>query len=249
MSTEDDICLWCQDSFSAHGGLVIELTTEDFKEMFKHDASCKIIHYNCFKDYERKRVKDDLKNEQPQASEHTEHPSIPLENSSPIHGSRRFRVLFAVVIARWPRAVQVLTAEPHEYIHRSSSLFPRAPMRFPQEFEMSVPYPPYQPQPLRQPLVQSGRSFPPMYSRFLPYDDYQGYFPGNPTQIPGNDMHSHVWEGIPPRTCIPSRWSPAGTCNIHSTITHTRSLAGYQSLYQECTQSHWTSQLHNRMFT
>jgi len=218
MSTEDDICLWCQDSFSAHGGLVIELTTEDFKEMFKHDASCKIIHYNCFKDYQRKRAKDALKNEQPQASEHTEHPSIPLEGSSPIHSSRRFRVLFAalrnqtaviqLVVARWPRAVQALpyicvlqlqigapvwqefescppdfyslprvrtmvrTAEPHEYIHRSSPLFPRAPMQFSQEFERSVPYPPYQPQPLRQPLVQSGRSFPPMYSRFLPYGDY-----------------------------------------------------------------------------
>jgi len=77
MSTEDDICLWCQDSLTQHG-LVIELTTEDFKQMFKHDANCKIIHYACFKDYQKKRAKDEAENEQKRTTERPERPTRSL---------------------------------------------------------------------------------------------------------------------------------------------------------------------------
>jgi len=288
MSTEDDICLWCQDSLSAHG-LVIELTTEDFKEMFKHDARCKIIHYGCFKDYQKKRAKDALENEQKRASEHTEHRPARNDRSTPIDRSRLLRVLFAVlrnqtteirlVAPTWLGSVQDLQyiwalqlhiaaalwqesescppyfyllprvpAIPHEYLHHSSPRFPRAPARFPQEFEMSMLYPSYQQQTIRQPLVQSHRTFAPIYSRFVPYADSHGYFPGNPTPIPENHMYSHEWQGIPPGTCVPIQLSPAETYNMYSTLTHTRSNAGYQSVYHECTQCHWTAQSHHGMF-
>jgi len=90
MSTEDDICLWCQDSLAQHG-LVIELTTEDFKQMFKHDASCKIIHYACFKDYQKKLAKDSAENEQKRAPEPTE------PTSSSVDGPLWLRTLFAVL--------------------------------------------------------------------------------------------------------------------------------------------------------
>jgi len=96
MSTEDDICLWCQDSLAEHG-LVIELTAEDFKEMFKHDASCKIIHYACFKDYQKKRAKDSLENEQNRASEQTERTSSPPDRS---RWFRIGRVLFTALSNR-----------------------------------------------------------------------------------------------------------------------------------------------------
>jgi len=280
MSTEDDICLWCQDSLSAQG-LVIELTTEDFKEMFKYDASCKIIHYDCFQDYKEKRAKDDLENEQIRASEHTE--PTPIERPTHIDRSRvLFAVLsdqtddillvgptwsisvsqFQIAAAVWrnsesypryfyllPRVrTMVRPVERQENLYRRSRRFPRAPVRYPQEIEMSMPYPPYQPQPLRQPLVQPNRTFPPMYSRFVPYADSQGYFPGNAPAIPEHHMYSHEYQGIPPRTCIPNQFSPAETYNMYSTTTHTRSIAGYQSGYQECTQRHWTAQSHNEMF-
>jgi len=116
----------------------------------------------------------------------------------------------------------VRPAEPQEYLHRSSPLFTRPDVQFPGECEMSTAFPPYHPQPLRQPLVQSDRTFPSMSSSFVPYGDFQGYFPGNPTPIPENYMHSHVWEGIPPRTRIPSQVSPAGTYNMYSTREHCR---------------------------
>lgn len=242
MSTEDDICLWCQDSLSAQG-LVIELSSEDFKEMFKYDCSCKIIHYDCYQDYKKKQAKDDLENEQQRASEHTE--PTPIDRSTQ---NERSRVLFAVLLADPMRSIsvsrlQIVAAvwrdsdryyyllprvrtmvrpvEPQENFYRSSPRFARAPVRYPQEFEMSMPYPPYQP---------------------------QGYFPGNPSTMPEHHIYSREYQGIPPRTCIPNQFSPAGTYNMYSTTTHTRSIAGYQSGYQECTQRHWTAQSHNEMF-
>lgn len=102
MSTEDDICLWCQDSLAQHG-LVIELTTEDFKQMFKHDASCKIIHYACFKDYQKKRARDSAENEQQRATEPTE------RSSSSLDGPLWLRTLFAVLIRE---AAEIRLASP-----------------------------------------------------------------------------------------------------------------------------------------
>jgi len=292
MSTEDDICLWCQDSLAQHG-LVIELTTEDFKQMFKHDASCKIIHYDCFKDYQKKRAKDSLENEQKRASEQ-EHRSTQNDRSSPIDRARWLRVLFAalsnqsaeirLVAPTWPGSAQdlhyiwalqlqisapvwqeselcppyfyssprgrtmVRLVEPQQYFRGNPPPFPRASVRYPQQLEMPMSHPLYHSQPLRQPRVQSDRAIPTMYSRFVPYTDSQGYFSGNPTHIPENSMYSHEWQGLPPRTCVPSQLSLAGTYNIYSTLTHTRSVAGYQSVYQECTQCHWTAHTHNGMF-
>jgi len=78
MSAEEDMCLWCQDSLAQHGP-VIELTSEAFKQMFKHDASCKIIHYSCLKDYLKKRAKDSAENEQKQATEPIERSSSSLD--------------------------------------------------------------------------------------------------------------------------------------------------------------------------
>jgi len=89
MSTEEDICLWCQESLAQHG-LVIELTAEDFKQMFKHDATCKKIHYACFKDYQKKRAKDSAENEQKRATEPTE------PSSSTLDGPSWLRTLFPV---------------------------------------------------------------------------------------------------------------------------------------------------------
>jgi len=63
MSIENEICLWCQDSLKGQGP-VMELTTEDFKLMFKHDATCKIIHCACFRDYQEKRAKEVSDDEQ-----------------------------------------------------------------------------------------------------------------------------------------------------------------------------------------
>jgi len=63
MSIENEICLWCQDSLKGWGP-VMELTTEDFKLMFKHDATCKIIHCACFHDYQEKRDKEAADEEQ-----------------------------------------------------------------------------------------------------------------------------------------------------------------------------------------
>jgi len=66
MSGEDEICLWCQDALAGHGP-VIELTTNDFKYMFKHDAKCKKIHRDCFLDYQQKRAKNISEDEQKRA--------------------------------------------------------------------------------------------------------------------------------------------------------------------------------------
>jgi len=63
MSLENEICLWCQDALTGHGP-VIELTTDDFKNMFKHDAKCKKIHRKCLSDYQYKRAKSMSEDEQ-----------------------------------------------------------------------------------------------------------------------------------------------------------------------------------------
>jgi len=288
MSTEDDICLWCQDSLAEHG-LVIELTTEDFKQMFKHDASCKIIHYACFKDYQKKRAKDSLENEQKRASEQTERPSLPPDRS------RWFRVLFAALSNQtaeirlaapaWPGplpdlpyfcALQVHIASPvwqgpeiyhpylcslprgrtmfrpmgpeHYFLDNSPSSI-RAPVPFPQQFEMPMSQPSFQPRLSSQPLVQPDRILPPhVYNRFTPYTDSQCYFSGNSHQMAENSMYFPEQQGLPPNTCNPRQLSPAGTYNSYSAVTHTRSIPGYQSVYQERTQCHWSAQSHNSIF-
>jgi len=63
MSVENEICLWCQDTLKGWGP-VMELTTEDFKLMFKHDATCKIIHCACYHDYQEKLNKEAADEEQ-----------------------------------------------------------------------------------------------------------------------------------------------------------------------------------------
>jgi len=72
MDSENEICLWCQDSLSGQGP-VIELTTDVFKLMFKHDASCKIIHWACFQDYQQKRANELTNNEQMQANDQSDY--------------------------------------------------------------------------------------------------------------------------------------------------------------------------------
>jgi len=66
MSIENEICLWCQDSLKGQGP-VMELTTDDFKLMFKHDATSKIIHCACYRDYQEKRAKEISDDEQKSA--------------------------------------------------------------------------------------------------------------------------------------------------------------------------------------
>jgi len=66
---ENEICLWCQDSLSDERP-VIELTTEDFKLVFKHDATCKKIHWACFQDYQQKRANHLPEHGRAQANEH-----------------------------------------------------------------------------------------------------------------------------------------------------------------------------------
>jgi len=63
MPVENEICLWCQDALTGHGP-VIELTTDDFKLIFKHDAKCKKIHRKCLSDYQYKRAKNMSEDEQ-----------------------------------------------------------------------------------------------------------------------------------------------------------------------------------------
>jgi len=286
MSTEDDICLWCQDSLAQHG-LVIELTTEDFKQMFKHDASCKIIHYACFKDYQKKRAKDSAENEQNRTTEPTE------RSSSSLDGPLWLRTLFAVLSTEaaeirlaapawplpvpdlpyicefqlqiaapaWPgpelyhshlcvlpsrRRAVVRPSGPEHYFRNNSASVPRAHLRSQQPYEMQFFHPALPSQPFSQPVVHADRSMPPFYNRFVPYTHPQCYFNGNPTPMIENQIYFQGQSR--PSYCIPRHVSPTGTYSSYSVATHSHSVAGYQSVYQERTQCHWSAQPHNRMF-
>jgi len=290
MSTEDDICLWCQDSLAEHG-LVIELTTEDFKQMFKHDASCKIIHYACFKDYQKKRAKDSSENEQKRASEQTERMSSPPDRS---RWFRIWRVLFAALnnqsaeirlaAPAWPGplpdfpyfcALQVHIASPiwpefdtyrphllslprgrtmfrpvapEHYFHNNPPPSLRASVPFQQQYQMPISQPSFQPQPSRLPQVHSHRDLPPhMCNRFTPQNDFPYYFSANSNPMMENSIYYPDQLGIPPN-CDPRQLSQTGMYNRYSAVRHSRSYPGYQSVYEEHTQCHWSAQSHNRMY-
>lgn len=95
MYSDNDICLWCQDSLSGPGGPVMELTTEEFKLMFKHDATCKIIHRACHLDYQQKR-----------ANQQTDEPMQTAEQPDPLD-QRPERIRVRLQYVRYQQNIRV----------------------------------------------------------------------------------------------------------------------------------------------
>jgi len=180
MSIENEICLWCQDSLKGQGP-VMELTTDDFKLMFKHDATCKIIHCACYRDYQEKRAKEISDDEQKRAHG----PSDPESNQRPgpytgrLERPHWWRILIAALsnqhttvrlgirgipmtTANWLERAQLCNVNPGQamarregmvqYYHSNSLSFPRAPQIQP-------------PQTLTMPMQWSHRPLQPQLSQ------------------------------------------------------------------------------------
>jgi len=292
MSIENEICLWCQDSLKGQGP-VMELTTEDFKLMFKHDATCKIIHCACYQDYQEKRAKEVSDDEQKRA--HGQADSDLNQRPGPHPGRLErphwWRILIAALsnqhtttvrlgirgiprtTTNWLEPSQLCNLNRgqamarrvgmEQYYQSNSPSFPRAPpIQPPQTLTMPMQYTrrSVPPQPTQRPVapVQFSRrhegwllqprgtllqSTPTFHNRFAPYNNPQGCFtpPFNSGQMAETHNHFHLQQSLLPITyALPQQ--AAGTYWSYSVVTHTHNSAGYQSVYQERMQCHWSTQ-------
>jgi len=291
MSIENEICLWCQDSLKGQGP-VMELTTEDFKVMFKHDATCKIIHCACFQDYQEKRAKEVSDDEQKRSHGQSDSDSDQRPGPHPgrLERPQWWRILIDALsnqhttvrlgIRGLPRTTTNWLEPPQlcnlnrgqgmarrvgveQYYQSNSPSFPRAPpIQPPQTLTMPMQYSrrSLAPQPPQRPAapVQFSRrhegwlfqprgallqSTPTFHSRFAPYNNPQGCFSGPLNSSPLAETHSHfqVQQNLYPITYALPQQS-TGTYWSYSVVTHTQSSAGFQSVYQERMQCHWSTQ-------
>jgi len=175
MSSENDICLWCQDSLEGQGA-VMKLTTEEFKLMFKHDAACKMIHHACYQDYQEKRAKEISDDEQKRANGQSD-PDLdrrPEPNPGRLERPHWWRILIAALsnqhdvhlgIQAMPRTT-TNWLEPSELcnINRGQAMAQQVGMEL--YYQSNTPsFPragPIQPsQTLTMPMRYSSRSLPP----------------------------------------------------------------------------------------